>query len=193
MRATIRCTCICSCTELKSYPLVRSIRIPALTCVNARTTPSEPQRHHVGLGIFPPMRLPAGGRVMLVVQPSGGSASQPILGLGRVTCGWPAGGGTRTGPSRENGGNSRHLPWLNFLRCARCGASAKGLHYRARTAYPQVFQHQLDNQKKAGGPPGVSWLTGGTERHGTTDGPPFSTSREGGAACTTLLSRARSA
>ena len=38
---------------------------------------------------------------MLVVQPSGGSASQPILGRGRVACGAAGRGGTRTGLSGD--------------------------------------------------------------------------------------------
>ena len=37
-RATTRCTCICSCTVLESYPSVRVRPILALTCVNAERT-----------------------------------------------------------------------------------------------------------------------------------------------------------
>ena len=37
-RATTRCTCICSCRVLKSYPSVRGGPIVALTCVNAERT-----------------------------------------------------------------------------------------------------------------------------------------------------------
>jgi hypothetical protein len=37
-RATTRCTCICSCTVLESYPSVRDSLIVALTCVNAVRT-----------------------------------------------------------------------------------------------------------------------------------------------------------
>jgi hypothetical protein len=38
---------------------------------------------------------------MLVVQPSGGSASQPILGLERVACGTAGRGRYANGASRE--------------------------------------------------------------------------------------------
>jgi hypothetical protein len=37
-RATTRCTCICSCTILESYPSVRVGPILALTCINAERT-----------------------------------------------------------------------------------------------------------------------------------------------------------
>ena len=53
------------------------------------------------------------------------------------------------------------------------GVSGEDLHYRARTDYPRVFGTSPTTKKpKAGGPPGISWPTGGTERHETTDGPP---------------------
>ncbi|HZI75363.1 MAG TPA: hypothetical protein VFD73_15360, partial [Gemmatimonadales bacterium] len=51
--------------------------------------------------------------------------------------------------------------------------SGEDLHYRARTDYPRVFGTSPTTKKpKAGGPPGIPWPTGGTERHETTDGPP---------------------
>ncbi len=53
---------------------------------------------------------------MLVVQPSGGLASQPILGLGRVACRAAGGAARERGSPARFGGNSRHLPWLCFLR-----------------------------------------------------------------------------
>jgi len=61
---------------------------------------------------------------MLVVQPSGGSASQPILGLGRVACGTAGRAARGRGSPVRFGGNSRHLPWLCFLRSRAIAAWA---------------------------------------------------------------------
>ena len=112
---------------------------------------------------------------MLVVQPSGGSASQPILGLGRVACG--AGRPGRHADGALQRGLAGEFPALAVAvlsSLARDSAvGGEDLYYRARTDYPRVFGTSPTTKKpKAGGPPGISWPTGGTERHETTDGPP---------------------
>src|SRR6476469_4043382 len=109
--------------------------------------PSEPQRHPVGLGIFRPIRFVARGRVMLVVQPSGGSASQPILGLGRVACG-AAGRRHADGALQRDRREFPALAMAVLSSLARDGGvSGEGLHYRAGTDYPRVFRYRPDNQE----------------------------------------------
>lgn len=141
------------------------------------------------------MRPVAGGRVMLVVQPSGGRPASRYSVLSGSLAGRSAGGGTRTGP-RENWREFRGLAVavLSFAR-ARWRRGQRGTRITGLDRLPvgiPVPARQLRNRKPEDRPV-LSWLTGGTERHGTTDGPPFSTSREGDEACTTLLSCARPA
>ena len=52
--ATTRCTCICSCTVLESYPSVRDSPIVALTCVNAERTLLSRNDTLPDLGFFAP-------------------------------------------------------------------------------------------------------------------------------------------
>ena len=84
---------------------------------------------------------------MLVVQPSGGSASQPILGLGRVACG---------AAGRRHADGALQRDWREFPALAMAvlsslardgGVSGEGLHYRARTDYPRVFRYRPDKQE----------------------------------------------
>jgi hypothetical protein len=85
---------------------------------------------------------------MLVVQPSGGSASQPILGLGRVACGAAGRGGTRTGLSGDIWREFPALAAAVLSSLARdSGVSGEDLYYRARADYPRVFRYQRDNQE----------------------------------------------
>src|SRR6185437_5462980 len=91
---------------------------------------------------------------------------------GRLRDGRP--GGTRTGLSSEVWREFPALAVAVLSSLARdSGVSGEDLHYRARTDYPRVIRTSPTTKKpKAGGPPGISWPTGGTERHETTDGPP---------------------
>ena len=132
---------------------------------------------------------------MLVVQPSGGSASQPILGLGRVTCGVAGRGGTRTGLSGDIWREFPALAVAVLSSLARDGGvSGEGLHYRARTDYPWVFRYWPDNQdaeKPEDRPVFRGSLVGQNATRRRTALPLHL--REGDEACTTLLSCARSA
>jgi hypothetical protein len=141
------------------------------------------------------MRPVAGGRVMLVVQPSGGRPASRYSVLSGSLAGRSAGGGTRTGDPRELAGIPGACRGCTFFRSRAMAAWAARTCITGLDRLPvgiPVPARQPRNRKPEDRPV-LSWLTGGTERHGTTDGPPFSTSREGDEACTTLLSCARPA
>ena len=93
------------------------------------------------------MRPVAGGRVMLVVQPSGGRPASRYLVLSGSLAGRPAGGGTRTG-TRENWREFRGLAVavLSFAR-ARSRRGRRGPALPGSTDYPWVFRCQPDNQE----------------------------------------------
>jgi len=132
---------------------------------------------------------------MLVVQPSGGSASQPILGLGRVAC-----GGGR--PGRHANGALRRY-WREFPALAVAvlsslardsDVSGEDLYYRAGPDYPRVFRvpaRQPRSRKPEDRPVFRGPLVGQNATRGRTALPLHL--REGDEACTTLLSCPRSA
>ena len=131
---------------------------------------------------------------MLVVQPSGGSASQPILGLGRTACGTAGLAARGRGSPVRFGGNSRHLPWLCFFACARWRRE------RRRPALPgwdrlpagiPVPARQPRRRKPEDRPVFRGPLVGQNATRRRTALPLHL--REGDEACTTLLSCARSA
>src|SRR5690348_15634137 len=142
-----RCTCICSCTVLESYPLVRVRPILALTCVNAERTLLSRSDTPSDLVFFAPYSSLRGVESCSSSSPPAGRPASRYSVLDGSLAGRPV-GGTRTGLSSEIGGNSRHLPWLCFLRLrAMAGVSGEGLHYRAGTDYPRVFRYRPDNQE----------------------------------------------
>jgi hypothetical protein len=172
-RATTRCTCICSCTVLESYPSVRGSPILALTCVNAEPTLLSRSDTPPDLAFFAPYASLRGVESCSSSSPPAGRpASRYSVLDGRLRDGRP--GGTRTGLSSEVWREFPALAVAVLSSLARdSGVSGEDLHYRARTDYPRVFRTSRTTKKpKAGGPPGISWPTGGTERHETTDGPP---------------------
>src|SRR5690349_12472743 len=114
-RATTRCTCICSCTVLESYPSVRVSPILALTCVNAERTLLSRSDTPSDLVFFAPYASLRGVESCSSSSPPAGRPASRYSVLDGSLAGRPV-GGTRTGLSSEIGGNSRHLPWLCFLR-----------------------------------------------------------------------------
>jgi hypothetical protein len=132
---------------------------------------------------------------MLVVQPSGGSASQPILGPGRVACGAADRGGTRTGLSGDIWREFPALAVAVLSSLARdSDVSGEDLYYRAKTDYSRVFRRQPDkprSRKPEDRPVFRGPLVGQNATRRRTALPLHL--REGDEACTTLLSCARSA
>jgi hypothetical protein len=140
------------------------------------------------------MRPVAGGRVVLVVQPSGGRPASRYSVLSGSLAGRPAGGGTRTG-TRENWREFRGLAVavLSFAR-ARSRRGRRGPAYRARPITRGYSGASPTTKKpKAGGPPGVvvaHWW----DRTPRDDGrPSLLHLRKGDEACTTVLSCAHPA
>src|SRR5690348_15812851 len=131
---------------------------------------------------------------MLVVQPSGGSASQPILGLGRVACG-------AAGRRHANGALQRDLAGIPGTRhgCAFF-ARARWRRERRRPALPgwdrlpagiPVPARQPRRRKPEDRPVFRGPLVGQNATRRRTALPLHL--REGDEACTTLLSCAPSA
>src|SRR6185437_1230453 len=113
-RATTRCTCICSCTVLESYPSVRGSPILALTCVNAEPTLLSRSDTPPDLAFFAPYASLRGVESCSSSSPPAGRPASRYLVL--VACRAAGGAARERGSPARFGGNSRHLPWVCFLR-----------------------------------------------------------------------------
>src|ERR1700750_510329 len=145
-RATTRCTCICSCTVLESYPSVRGSPILALTCVNAEPTLLSRSDPPPDWAFFAPYASLRGVESCSSSSPPAGRPASRYSVLDGSLAGRPV-GGTRTGLSSEIWREFPALAMAVLSSLARDGGvSGEGLHYRAGTGYPRGFRYRPAKQ-----------------------------------------------
>ena len=153
---------------------MRYTPIVALTCVNAERTLLSRNDTPPDLAFFAPYAELRGVESCSSSSPPAGRPASRYWVLGGSLAGRRRGRHANGALQRELAGipgTCRGCAFFRWRAIAACAAktcmTGLGLITRGYSGASPTTK-----KPKAGGPPGISWLTGGTERHETTDGPP---------------------